>query len=86
MDGLGVRSLADDPPATRQFLFADFNRSIQIHHTSLSLDDDSRVFCGLQGKLIMVAEGVGAGRVRSASQHGGRGRGDSVFAEHVSNR
>ncbi|APZ94176.1 hypothetical protein Fuma_03800 [Fuerstiella marisgermanici] len=59
MDCFGVRSLHDDHAATQQFLFADFHRSIHIHHTSLQLDDDSRDFSGSQGQLIMVAEGLG---------------------------
>lgn len=60
MDCFGTRKLrAPQQPATQQFLSADFNRSIHIHHTSLDLDDDSRVYGGSQGKLLMVAEGFG---------------------------
>lgn len=59
IDCFGARLLADGCAATQQFLFADFHRSIHIHNTSLNLDDDSRVFGGSQGKLIMVAEGLG---------------------------
>ncbi len=59
MDCFGVRSVQDNHAATQQFLFADFHRSIHVHHTSLQLDDDSRDFGGSQGQLIMVAEGLG---------------------------
>ena len=66
MDCFGRRGLKDqDQPATQHFLSADFNRSIHIHHTSLDLDNDSRVYGGSQGKLLMVAEGFGA---KSAGQ------------------
>lgn len=60
MDCFGRRSQQNETqPASQQFLSADFNRSIHIHHTSLDLDDDSRVYGGSQGKLLMVAEGMG---------------------------
>jgi protein phosphatase len=59
MDCFGVRSAFCSGVATQQFLIADFNRSVHIHHTSLNLDDDSRVFGGSQGTLMIVADGLG---------------------------
>lgn len=60
MDCSGKRMLRNSQQqATQQFLSADFQQSVHIHHTSLNLDDDSRVFGGSQGKLLMVAEGFG---------------------------
>lgn len=63
MDCFGRRSEpADDKLAgTQHFMTADFNRAIHIHHTSLDLDDDSRIFGRSQGKLMMVADGLGPG-------------------------
>jgi len=49
-----VRELNED-----QFLIADLNRSMLVHHTSLQIDDHTRLFGGSQGKLLLVADGMG---------------------------
>ena len=59
MDCYGIRTSVGSDVATQQFLTADFNRSVQIHHTSLDVPDESRAFGRSQGKLMMVAEGLG---------------------------
>lgn len=42
-----------------QFLIADLSKSMLIHQTSLSLEDHTRLFGGSQGKLLLVADGMG---------------------------
>jgi serine/threonine protein phosphatase PrpC len=42
-----------------QFLLADLRKSLQIHHTSLALDDQPCVFGSAHGQLLLVADGVG---------------------------
>jgi protein phosphatase len=42
-----------------QFLIADLNKSMLIHQTTLSHDDHTRLFGGSQGKLLLVADGMG---------------------------
>jgi PPM family protein phosphatase len=42
-----------------QFLLADLNKSMLIHQTSLSHEDHTRLFGGSQGKLLLVADGLG---------------------------
>ena len=42
-----------------QFFIADLNKSMRIHETSLGLSDHSRLFGGSQGKLLLVADGLG---------------------------
>lgn len=59
MDCFGARWLPQKDAGTQQFLTADFNRSVHIHHTSLDVKNDSRVYGGSQGKLVMVADGLG---------------------------
>jgi serine/threonine protein phosphatase PrpC len=49
-----VREVNED-----QFLIADLNKSMLIHQTSLSHEDHTRLFGGSQGKLLMVADGMG---------------------------
>jgi serine/threonine protein phosphatase PrpC len=52
-----------------QFLIADLSKSMLIHQTSLAHEDHSRLFSGSQGKLFLVADGMGgeaAGEVASA--------------------
>jgi protein phosphatase len=49
-----VREVNED-----QFLIADLNRSMLIHQTSLSHEDHTRLFGGSQGKLLLVADGMG---------------------------
>ena len=42
-----------------QFMIADLCKSLQVHTTSLSLDQNSRVFGDTQGRLLLVADGMG---------------------------
>src|SRR5687767_1193431 len=41
------------------FLIADLNKSLCVHGTSLNLDDETRLYGGSQGKLLLVADGMG---------------------------
>jgi PPM family protein phosphatase len=41
------------------FLIADLNKSLRIHGTSLKIDDETRIYGGSQGKLMVVADGMG---------------------------
>jgi len=42
-----------------QFLIADLKKSVIIHHTSLSYDDETELLGASQAKLMLVADGVG---------------------------
>ncbi|MCP4782381.1 MAG: serine/threonine-protein phosphatase [Fuerstiella sp.] len=42
-----------------QFLIADLKKSVVIHHTSLSYNDETELLGGSQAKLMLVADGVG---------------------------
>jgi serine/threonine protein phosphatase PrpC len=41
------------------YLLADLNKSLRVHSTSLKLDDETRIYGGSQGKLLIVADGMG---------------------------
>lgn len=47
------------PANEDQFLISDLNRSMRIHQTSLGLSRQTRLFGGSQGKLLLVADGLG---------------------------
>ena len=49
-----VREMNED-----QFLIADLSKSVMIHHTSLSYEEDTELHGASQGKLLLVADGVG---------------------------
>jgi protein phosphatase len=49
-----VREVNED-----QFLIADLRKSLHLFQTSLAVDDQSRLFGGSQGKLLLVADGMG---------------------------
>src|SRR5205085_10232239 len=52
-----------------QFLIANLTKSMLVHQTSLGLDDQTRLFGSSQGRLLLVADGMGgqaAGRRASA--------------------
>jgi len=49
-----VREKNDD-----QFLIADLKKSVIVHQTSLSYDDDTHLLGGSQAQLLLVADGVG---------------------------
>ena len=42
-----------------QFLIAQLNKSMLVSSTSLPLDTQSRLFGGVQGQLLLVADGMG---------------------------
>ena len=42
-----------------QFLVADLNKSMLVHQTSLEQDDQTRLFGGSQGQVLLVADGMG---------------------------
>jgi serine/threonine protein phosphatase PrpC len=44
-----------------QYLIASLSKSMQVHQTSLDLDEQTRLFGASQGKLLLVADGVGGG-------------------------
>jgi serine/threonine protein phosphatase PrpC len=41
------------------YLIADLNKSLRVHSTSLNLEDETRLYGGSQGKLLLVADGMG---------------------------
>jgi PPM family protein phosphatase len=49
-----VREVNED-----QFLIADLNRSLRVYQTSLDFDNQTKLFGGSQGKLLLVADGMG---------------------------
>jgi protein phosphatase len=53
-DGGKVRKENED-----QFLIADLNKSMLIRRTSLNMDEWTRVIGGIQGHLLLVADGMG---------------------------
>lgn len=42
-----------------QFLISDVSKSMRVHHTSLALDHQTRLFGETKGKLLLVADGMG---------------------------
>lgn len=42
-----------------QFLIADVNKAMEVHQTSLDIDPDSPIHGTSQGKLFVVADGIG---------------------------
>jgi len=42
-----------------QFLIADLAKSVRVHSTSLNHDDQTRLYGESQGKLLLVADGMG---------------------------
>ncbi len=59
-----VREVNED-----QYLIASLSKSMQVHATSLDLEDQTRLFGASQGKLLLVADGTGgyaAGRHASS--------------------
>ena len=41
------------------FLVADLNKSLRVQGTSLHIDEKTRIYGGSQGKLLIVADGMG---------------------------
>jgi len=51
-----------------QFLIAALHKSLRVHQTSLGFDEQTRLFGGSQGKLLLVADGLGyTGEARASS-------------------
>ncbi len=60
IDCFGDSHVGQRRPANEdQFMIADLNKSMRIHQTSLGLNHQTRLFGGSQGKLLMVADGLG---------------------------
>jgi PPM family protein phosphatase len=49
-----IRDLNED-----QFMVADLRKSLDVHHTSLGLSDNTHLSGGTQGQLLLVADGLG---------------------------
>lgn len=61
-----VRGLNED-----QFIVADLNRSMTIHASTLPVDDQTQLYSGMIGQLLVVADGIsGAPGASVASQIG----------------
>ena len=60
MDCYGLTDLGCKRPTNQDhYLIADLNKSMRVHDTSLTLDNETRVYGGSQGKLLIVADGMG---------------------------
>ena len=60
MDCFGLTDSGLKRPTNQDhYLIADLNKSMRIHDTSLALDSETRVYGGSQGKLLVVADGMG---------------------------
>jgi protein phosphatase len=60
MDCFGLTNPGLKRPTNQDhYLIADLNKSMRIHDTSLTLDNETRVYGGSQGKLLVIADGMG---------------------------
>lgn len=60
MDCFGLTDAGKKRPNNEdQFLIADLSKAMLIHQTSLSHEDHTRLFGGSQGKLLLIADGMG---------------------------
>jgi PPM family protein phosphatase len=60
MDCSGLTNIGSKRDVNQDhFLIADLNKSLRVHETSLGLNYQTRLFGGSQGKLLMVADGMG---------------------------
>jgi serine/threonine protein phosphatase PrpC len=78
MDCFGITDVGKVRPANEdQFLIADLNKSMLIHQTTLSHEDHTRMFGNSQGKLLVVADGMGG--------HSEGKRASSIAVQSLSN-
>jgi protein phosphatase len=60
VDCFGITDKGRKRPTNQDhFLIADLNKSMRVHETSLHIDDQTRIYGGSQGKLLVVADGMG---------------------------
>jgi protein phosphatase len=60
VDCFGITDRGRQRPTNQDhFLIADLNKSMRVHETSLHIDDQARIYGGSQGKLLVVADGMG---------------------------
>ncbi len=60
MDCFGASDIGRKRPANEDhFLISDICKSVRVHQTNLGLDHQTRLFGNSQGKLLMVADGMG---------------------------
>jgi protein phosphatase len=60
MDCFGLTDVGRKRPSNQDhYLIADLNKSMRVHATSLTLNNDTRIYGGSQGKLLIVADGMG---------------------------
>ena len=60
LDCHGITSVGKVRPENEdQFLIADLNKSMKVYQTSLGLDHQTRLYGNSQGKLLVVADGMG---------------------------
>ncbi len=60
LDCFGLTDRGRQRPSNQDhFLVADLNKSMRVHATSLGLDHQTRIYGGSQGKLLVVADGMG---------------------------
>ncbi len=60
MDCFGATHIGRKRDANEdQFMISDISKSMRVHQTSLSLSHHTRLFGDTQGKLLLVADGIG---------------------------
>lgn len=60
MDCCGMSDIGRQRSANEdQFMISDVCKSMRVHRTSLTLDHQTRLFGDSQGKLLLVADGMG---------------------------
>ena len=60
MDCYGLTDTGRRRPTNQDhYLIADLNKSMQVHSTSLRVGNEAHIYGGSQGKLLLVADGMG---------------------------